>query len=333
VVEKQPLITTVIPTYRRPFFLKKAIMSALNQTFSNIQVIVYDNCSADQTKEEVEEIAKQDSRLKYHCHSHLIPAAENYRFAFSMVNTPFFSVLADDDLLLPYFFEIALSVLERFPAAYFFLGSTLDCSEKGKIISAEALKWTQEYFDPPSGVFEVIQKYFNWTGSLFKKEVLAQVHIDSSIKPIDLDFVIRLAAKFPFAISKQPCARFTIHSASYSSLSGLKLFWPSWPKITQNALDALTPFPAIQTEVRTLMKHKLKNNLFRLTINLIAQKHFVEAEKVIKVYKSEFKNDKTVFFLKMFLSILKYCSFLTMFVLLALKVYRIYQHRKISRYY
>jgi glycosyltransferase involved in cell wall biosynthesis len=332
-VEKQPLITTVIPTYKRPVLLKKAVLSALNQTFSNIQVIVYDNCSADRTKEVIEEIAKQDSRLKYYCHSHPIPAAENFRFGFSAVKTPFFSVLADDDLLFPHFYETALTLFECFPAAYFCLGSTVDCSAAGKIISAEALKWNREYFEPPSGVFEVIQKYFNWTGALFKKEVLEQVHIDPTVKPIDYDFVLRLAARFPFAISKKPCAQFTIHPASYSLLNGLKLFWPSWPKITQNVLDALTHFPIVQSQVQILLQHKLKNNLFRLVINLVARKRFEESEKVIDLYSNEFKGDKTVTFLRFFFGFFKRCACLTGVVSLALKAYRIRQNWRLHRFF
>ncbi|MEK7713004.1 MAG: glycosyltransferase, partial [Nitrospirota bacterium] len=35
-----PLITTIIPTYRRPKLLRRAIKSALNQTYPHLQVCV-----------------------------------------------------------------------------------------------------------------------------------------------------------------------------------------------------------------------------------------------------------------------------------------------------
>jgi len=63
-----PLITTVIPTYRRPRLLKRAILSALGQTYRNIQVCVYDNASGDETAEVVAGIANGDRRVKYYCH-------------------------------------------------------------------------------------------------------------------------------------------------------------------------------------------------------------------------------------------------------------------------
>ncbi len=313
------MITTVIPTYRRPHLLKKAIMSALHQTFPNIQVCVYDNCSNDQTQYVVEEIARNDSRLKYYCHPTPLEAAENFRFGISSVKTPFFSVLADDDLLAPNFYETALTTFDCYPKAQFFLGSTIDCSPTGKIISAAALKWTKEYYEPPLGIVEVIQKYFNWTGALFRKSVLDRVQIDAAVKPIDYDFVLRLAARFPFAISKKPCALFMIHPASYSSMSGLKLFWPSWLKISQNVQEALDPFPSVQLQVKTILQNKLKKNLFRLTINLVSQKKFEAAAKVIEVSRNQFGDDKRLSFLVWFF---RRNSYTTGILLAFLKIYR-----------
>jgi glycosyltransferase involved in cell wall biosynthesis len=65
----KPLITTIIPTCRRPHLLRRAIKSVLNQTYPHFQVCVYDNASGDETAEVVSEFAKKDPRIKYHCHS------------------------------------------------------------------------------------------------------------------------------------------------------------------------------------------------------------------------------------------------------------------------
>ncbi|RKX41747.1 MAG: glycosyltransferase family 2 protein, partial [Thermotogae bacterium] len=64
----KPLITTIIPTYRRPKLLQRAIKSVLNQTYPHFQVCVYDNASGDETAEVVAEFAKKDPRVKYYCH-------------------------------------------------------------------------------------------------------------------------------------------------------------------------------------------------------------------------------------------------------------------------
>lgn len=48
-VSQKPMITTIIPTYRRPRLLRRAIRSVLNQTYPHFQVCVYDNASGDET--------------------------------------------------------------------------------------------------------------------------------------------------------------------------------------------------------------------------------------------------------------------------------------------
>ena len=57
------MISVVIPTYNREKTIKRAIDSILNQTYKDIEIIIVDDCSKDNT----EEIIKQykDNRIKY----------------------------------------------------------------------------------------------------------------------------------------------------------------------------------------------------------------------------------------------------------------------------
>jgi hypothetical protein len=148
---------------------------------------------------------------------------------------------------------------------------------------------------------------------------LEQVQIDSTVKPLDYDFVLRLAATFPFAISKKPCALFMIHSDSYSLKSGLKLFWPSWQKIAQNLEASLAHVPSVQLQAQKKLKNMLKKKLFRLTVNLISRKQFDAADQVIGVYRSEFEDVKALSFLTAFFRRHSYLTFLVSF---GLKLYR-----------
>lgn len=57
---KNPLVSIIIPTYNRAELLKRAIESALAQTYKNIQIIVVDDASEDNTPEVVQSF--KDSR-------------------------------------------------------------------------------------------------------------------------------------------------------------------------------------------------------------------------------------------------------------------------------
>lgn len=57
------LISVIIPTYNRCDKLKAAMESVLSQTYTNIELLIIDDGSTDNTREMVEEM--QDSRIRY----------------------------------------------------------------------------------------------------------------------------------------------------------------------------------------------------------------------------------------------------------------------------
>ncbi len=66
-MEKNPLVSVVMPTYNGSKGIKRAILSVLNQSYSNFEIIVVDDCSTDNTVEEVSKI--KDGRIKVYRHS------------------------------------------------------------------------------------------------------------------------------------------------------------------------------------------------------------------------------------------------------------------------
>jgi glycosyltransferase involved in cell wall biosynthesis len=61
-----PLISVIIPAYNGEKFLPRSIGSVLAQTYRNIELIVADDGSTDDTKKVAEEFCKKDSRVSYH---------------------------------------------------------------------------------------------------------------------------------------------------------------------------------------------------------------------------------------------------------------------------
>jgi GT2 family glycosyltransferase len=273
-----PLITTIIPTYRRPQQLRRAIQSVLAQTYPHFQIYVYDNASGDETIDVVAALAKEDPRVHYFCHSENIKAAPNFEYGMLQVKTPFFSILSDDDILLPEFYQTAMKGFDKHPEAAFSAGAVIDMAENGQFIAISKTSLLEsELRVPPQGLYEMIDSYINWTGILFRKEVIEAIGgIDKTVKPIDVDFVLKAAARFPYVVSQKPCALFMHHSSSYSGNCGLKLVSPSWSIITENLkkIDCLSELEKEKLDL--LMKVKMRGLLTSIAIQDILHKNMQE---------------------------------------------------------
>ena len=57
-------VSILVPVYNREDLIGQTLNSALNQTYKNIEIIVVDNSSTDNTWEVVQSYEKQDSRIK-----------------------------------------------------------------------------------------------------------------------------------------------------------------------------------------------------------------------------------------------------------------------------
>lgn len=196
-----PVVTTVIPTYRRPKLLRRAILSALGQTYPHVRVCVYDNASGDETEAVVRKLALQDSRVRYHRHQENIGSYPNFNFGIREVTTPYLSLLSDDDVLAPGFYEQAVQAFERYPKAMFVCMPTMVIDTAVRVISPPVHVERGQYFQQGEAVREMLEGTAptTWTGIVFRREVCDEVGpVDSTVGPhADGGFVYHVSARFP----------------------------------------------------------------------------------------------------------------------------------------
>ncbi len=105
-----PRVSAIITTFNRADFLKKAVVSVLNQAYKDFELIVLDNSSADNTEDIVRTF--QDERIRYIQHRPLgISPARNLGVKES--RGEFIAFLDDDDEWLPNKLESELLVFEK----------------------------------------------------------------------------------------------------------------------------------------------------------------------------------------------------------------------------
>lgn len=64
-MNKQPLISVIVPCYNQVEYLDECLQSVLNQTYTNWECIIVNDGSPDNTEEEAKKWLEKDSRFKY----------------------------------------------------------------------------------------------------------------------------------------------------------------------------------------------------------------------------------------------------------------------------
>lgn len=298
-------ITIIIPTYQRPHLLKKAIQSALNQTWKDLQVLVCDNASKDKTEQIVLELAKTDSRLHYVCHPKNIGMLANYAFGLRSVQTDFFSFLSDDDLLLPCFCQTAMEGFTQFSEIGFFAASSVSVSKESGVICAPLEMWKREgVYAPQEGLLEMIGKYPIPTTVMYRREIISKVQIDVE-NPLawDCDFLIQLASLFPFAISKKLCGIFIHHSDSYSGNQSLVSYVQSIKRLILRVYGC----SHIDDNTKRMIANKLEQSIYHNSyIKMVsdpAKRQFKNIRDVYRCFFLHFPQKKPIFRLGFFIAL------------------------------
>src|SRR3989339_261454 len=107
-----PKVSIVMPTRNRAHLLKTALKSALLQTYEDLEIIVSDNYSTEDTKKVVESFSSP--KIRYVRTAKALDMPESWNFALSNARGEYITYLTDDSYLLSDAIEKTLSILNNF---------------------------------------------------------------------------------------------------------------------------------------------------------------------------------------------------------------------------
>ena len=93
--------TVIIPTKDRAQYLKETLKTCTNQDYDNLEIIVSDDGSLDNSREIVEEVARKDPRVRLVSPGSGVGMLDNFEFALNHVKPGFVIALGGDDGLMP----------------------------------------------------------------------------------------------------------------------------------------------------------------------------------------------------------------------------------------
>ncbi|MFN7540333.1 MAG: glycosyltransferase family 2 protein [Bacteroidota bacterium] len=111
--DKKKLISVGLPVFNGEKYLRQAINSLLSQTYLDIEVIISDNASVDNTEEICREFMLHDKRVQYFRQTNNIGAIKNFQFVLEKASGDFFLWAAHDDIRHPDAINKMFSVFEE----------------------------------------------------------------------------------------------------------------------------------------------------------------------------------------------------------------------------
>lgn len=209
-------IVTVIPTFRRPQLLVRAVNSVLSQN-SECEAWVFDDASDDDTESVVRQLGP---RVRYQ--RNLVNLGmmgyPNTNLAVHAVDAEFFTILNDDDYLLPGFFDTALQYFTANPAVSAFAGREIFWDVNRPRKTRPYFDVTEQLYDAPVGALALMEadQIHTWPSVMWRR--LGDEYVDESLGySADLDFILREFMRRTILVHPHLCAVYCLHEGSLSS--------------------------------------------------------------------------------------------------------------------
>jgi glycosyltransferase involved in cell wall biosynthesis len=287
-----------MPTYNHGKYIHEAVLSVLNQSYRNIELIICDNASTDETPEIIHSIS--DSRIKYYRNDKNIGPGGNIDLCLSHAIGQYIAFLASDDLFAPTKLQKQIEILQTHPEVGAVLTHASVINEDGKPFEDEN-HFYFNIFEKTNRSREQWLNYFFYQGnclclpsSLVRRSVVQDIgYLDSRFVQLpDLDFWIRVCKQKEIYIIEEKLTKYRVRAGD-QNISGNNLanqmrspIEHQW--VLNEFLNLDTPeayiviFPEIYNESATpesveeakflLARHALKtkqNHLIYFAINTI----------------------------------------------------------------
>jgi len=279
-MDKQELVTIIIPVFNRADILPRAIKSSLSQTYQNIELIIIDDGSTDN----IEEIVKgfRDSRIQYIRFSKNRGASAARNTGIKSSRGDFIAFLDSDDEYLPEKIEKSLKIFKGLAR-----NTGMVCSNFWKIEGKEKKLGVHKKIKPnyqfPSISTWVLQKEVFEKIGLFDERLRAEE---------DREFMFRFHEFFPFYFIDKPLV------IRYGTQASLSSNTEEYVRARKIFLEK--HFPSFQKKRGFLARqfYRLAKDLYSIGQKEEARKYFLKAfitypfkaEYLVKFFKAHIKN-------------------------------------------
>lgn len=315
---KDPLVSILIPNYNYGRYLRHCLDSVIAQTYTNIEVIIQDNASTDDSYEilleyELKYIKGEiDTYINVGRNKYNVGSDRNSTICFSRSEGDFFMFLSSDDALKPEFVERCVGILKNNPSVGMVMTHREEIDENGVV------RKTPPFFNKSFIVDGESQAaVFMMAGIAVPSQIMMRTDARRKMLrhrnyqlPVAGDWYnnFLFACVSDIGYIKEALCEYRVHSGNETSESEKKLQGVFEHFILVNAFDATAKSLGMEKPQKRYSEavEKLGDMCLRYTYKMLINNEIVAAKKYLNlaiVLKETIVDDKRYNLLKEIVSI------------------------------
>jgi glycosyltransferase involved in cell wall biosynthesis len=209
------LVSVIMGSYNHEKYIGEAIESVLNQTCKDLELIIVDDASRDNSKAIIEAYCAKDPRIRKFFHKVNLGIARTINDCLKQVNGKFVCLIDSDDLWDEHKLEKQLTVLSKNEGKLVWSEGTIVNSKgypTGRTVTQllYSLRKSGDLFE------ELLREQFVLFQSLiFETKFLNGLKRDEAFKYVsDHRFIVELAKNHEFVFMNEPLAKYRMHGTN-----------------------------------------------------------------------------------------------------------------------
>ncbi len=215
------LVSVIIPAYNHEKYIGKCIESVLNQTYSNLEVLVNDDCSTDGTRAEIEKI--NDDRVKKFFSKTNRGVVESINELSSKCNGKYIAIIGSDDFWYPTKIEEQLKVFKENPKLGAVFTEVDFVDENNEIYQEKIFNYSNMTSAERIRKFYEIGNHLCHPSSMIKKSVFKDIgEYNNRYRQLhDYDYWTRLVQKYKINIINKKLMAYRRERKNNESISSV----------------------------------------------------------------------------------------------------------------
>lgn len=234
-------VSVCIPVYNGSATIVDTLDSVLQQTYKNIEIIIVDNCSTDNTVELVRGIS--DERIKLFCNAENIGMAGNWNKCLEYVTGEYIQFVCADDLLMPECIEKKVECIKSNPEAVMVFGASSIINERDEVLMSRCEYKRDMILDGnklAKKSFYLKNIYGEPTNVLFKSSLVKEVGVFAlnMCYATDWEYWLRLSCYGKVGFVSQDLVKYRISTSNETSKIKVKKFLDDDKIMVQNLIES-----------------------------------------------------------------------------------------------